>query len=99
LNHGLEFSPEEEEDLRTAYLGYESKRSGLGDEFLLCVEAALALIRGNPFLGRKVYERARRMHTRRFPYGIVYGVERRCLIVFAVFHGHRDPTDWLRRVS
>jgi plasmid stabilization system protein ParE len=99
LSYGLDFSPDAEEDLRSAYLWYESKRTGLGEEFLCCVEAALALVRDNPFLGRKVHERARRIHTRRFPYGILYGVEPRRIVVFSVFHGHRDPTDWLRRVS
>lgn len=99
LSYGLEFTPDAEGDLRTAYLWYESKRAGLGEEFLLCVEAVLALVRDNPFLGRKVHERARRVHTRRFPYGVIYIVERRCVVVLAVFHGHRDPTDWLRRVS
>lgn len=99
LNYGLDFSPEAEEDLRSSFSWYESQRTGLGEEFLLCVEAALALVRDNPFLGRRVHERARRILTRRFPYAIVYGVEHRRLVVFAVFHGRRDPTDWLRRVS
>jgi len=99
LSYGLDFSPEAEQDTRAAYLWYESKRCGLGEEFLFCVEAALALVRDNPFLGRKVHDRARRIHTRRFPYGIVYGVEPRRIVVFALFHGHRDPEDWLRRVS
>jgi len=99
LSYGLEFRPEAEEDLRSTYLWYEWQRAGLGEQFLLCVEAALALVRDNPFLGRKVHERARRIHTRRFPYGILYGVEHRRIVVLAVFHGHRDPRDWLRRVS
>lgn len=99
MSYGLEFRPEAEEDLRSTYLWYEWQRAGLGEQFLLCVEAALALVRDNPFLGRKVHERARRIHTRRFPYGILYGVEHRRIVVLAVFHGHRDPRDWLRRVS
>ena len=99
MSYELEFSPDAEEDLRAAYLWYESKRAGLGEEFLLRVETALALVRDNPFLGRKVHERARRIHTRRFPYGILYGVEPHRIVVFAIFHGHRDSNDWLRRVS
>jgi hypothetical protein len=71
LSYGLDFSPDAEEDLRSAYLWYESKRTGLGEEFLCCVEAALALVRDNPFLGRKVHERGgdpRAAYT-----GILYG--------------------------
>jgi plasmid stabilization system protein ParE len=99
LSHELRFRPEALEDLRGAYLWYESKRPGLGEDFGLCVEAALALVRENPFLGRPQHGNARRVLVRRFPYAIFYEVEHRRVVVFAVFHGHRDPADWARRLE
>jgi plasmid stabilization system protein ParE len=41
----------------------------------------------NPRLGRRLHENARRVLVRRFPYAILYEVERRRVVVFAVFHG------------
>jgi plasmid stabilization system protein ParE len=96
LSYALEFRPEAEEDLRSAYHWYESQRAGLGEQFLLCIEAALALVRDNPHLGCPptcaahpdaavpLWNRLRRGAS--------------ALVVFAVFHGHRDPRDWLRRL-
>ena len=37
-----------EDDLRQAYRWYEENRLGLGDEFLLCIEATLTAIEANP---------------------------------------------------
>lgn len=99
LSHELRFRPEALEDLRSAYLWYESQRPGLGEDFGLCVEAALAVVRDSPFLGRQLRENARRVLVRRFPYAILYEIEDRRIVVFAVFHGHRDPEDWIRRLE
>ena len=99
MSHELRFRPEALEDLRSAYLWYESKRPGLGEDFGLCVEAALALVRDNPLLGRPLHGTARRVLVRRFPYAIFYEVEHRRVVVFAVSHGHRDPEGWLRRLE
>lgn len=99
LSHELRLRPEALDDLRSAYLWCESKRPGLGEDFGLCVEAALALVQDNPLLGRQLQEKARRVLVRRFPYAILYEVEHRRIVVFAVFHGHRDPEDWIRRLE
>jgi plasmid stabilization system protein ParE len=99
LSYSLALRPEAADELRSAYLWYETKRAGLGDEFLLCVEAALARVRENPFVGRKVHRHVRRVLTRRFPYGIFNVAEQRRVVVIAVFHGRRDPGSWMGRSS
>ena len=63
--------PEAEEDLTQAVLWYESKKEGLGAEFLLVVEACLQSISRNAKVNRPVYEKIRRSVLHRFPY-IVY---------------------------
>ena len=85
------FRPEAERELADAYAWYEEQRPGLGEEFLACVEAALAQARRNPRLYQPVHRNVRRVLTRRFPYGIFYLVEEQRLVIVAVFHGRRDP--------
>ena len=39
----------------------------------------------------------RRALVRRFPYAIFYEVEATEIVVYAIFHGARDPRAWKRR--
>jgi len=47
MTSALRLRPEAEEDVRQAYAWYEEQRAGLGEDFLLCVEAGLATISVN----------------------------------------------------
>lgn len=76
------------------YDWYEKQRSGLGDEFLLCAEAALLMIQKNPFLFQVKYKIIRCALTPRFPYGIFYLIDENKIIVISVFHLSRNPKLW-----
>ena len=76
---------------------YESKRSGLGDEFLLALDASMSSILRNPNQNRKIYGDIRRVLTRRFPYGIFYIVEGNVVYILAIVHISRNPTLWRGR--
>jgi|WetSurMetagenome_2_1015567.scaffolds.fasta_scaffold02998_3 toxin ParE1/3/4 len=86
--------PEAEADIEEAYRWYERLRSGLGSDFLLCVEEGLDKIQKNPEMYRVVHRNVRRLLIRRFPYGNFYITGPGLTIVLAVFHGHRDPEVW-----
>jgi toxin ParE1/3/4 len=90
--------PEAEEDLGQAYHWYESQRKGLGDDFLLCVESALARITRNPDRYRKIHENIRRILINRFPFGIFFIDDEHHLVVLAVLHARRNPNAWKDRV-
>ena len=94
----LIIQPEAEADLGDAYRWYEAQREGLGEEFLLSVDAVLESIQRNSRLYAIVYKQLRRALTRRFPYGVFYQAERDAVLVFAVFHASRDPKSWQERV-
>lgn len=64
--------PEAERDSAEAYAWYEQQESGLGEEFLRCVDACIQSIRRNPEMYRVVFEKYRRAVLRRFPYVIFY---------------------------
>jgi toxin ParE1/3/4 len=86
-----------EADLRAAFLWYETQRSGLGADFLLCFEESLQRMRRNPEIYPRVYKMLRRCWLRRFPYGVFFLVEDETIIVVGVFHARRDPTCWRQR--
>jgi plasmid stabilization system protein ParE len=83
--------PEAEEDLLLAYEWYEIRRPGLGDDFLMSVEATFERIKRNPNEFILKYKEVRRARLNRFPYIILFTKENELLVVLAVIHDKRDP--------
>ena len=86
-----------ESDIQDAYNYYESCRVGLGQEFMLSVEAALAKICRNPGQYKNLYKNIKRVSLPRFPYGALFITQENSVIVLAVMHARRDPLRWQRR--
>jgi len=89
--------PEAEADLREAKAWYEDQRPGLGEQFALAVVATIEAIVENPYRFPVVYRQRRRAGVKRFPYGIIFEVEDRRIVVLACFHGRRNPKRWQAR--
>lgn len=90
---------EAEADIAEAYRYYQSCRSGLGDELLLSIEAALSTIERQPELYACVHRQVRRAFIHRFPYGVFYIVDRNNIVVLAVLHVRRSPQHWRERIN
>lgn len=90
--------PEAEADIAEAYRWYEEQSPGLGAEFVRAVDACLSSIERQPDLYPEVYERARRVLLRRFPYGVYYVVLPASIDVAACFHLRRDQRGWRSRL-
>jgi toxin ParE1/3/4 len=93
----LLFDPAAKAELSQAALYYEDCRHGLGEEFLVAVEAAFDQIRKYPTLWRTLKGRFRRYLVQQFPYGVIYAVEGRTIYVAAVMHVKRKPGYWASR--
>lgn len=89
--------PKAQADLDDAAVWYESRRSGLGTEFLDSVQPTLDRISNQPFSYPKVYGEVRRALVSRFPFGIYYLSEVDREVVIAIIHGSRDPATWKNR--
>jgi plasmid stabilization system protein ParE len=94
----LTLAPEAEQDVAEAYAWYESRRPGLGEEFLSCVDACIEAIRRTPDLYPVVHVNYRRGLVRRFPYVIFYEFTERTVTIYCVFHTSRDPDKWRQRL-
>ena len=69
-----------------AYNWYEERRPGLGSQFLLAIEAILAVIQRTPERFAVVLGPARKARLRRFPYAIYYIWREELISVIAIFH-------------
>ena len=91
--------PEAEDDLKEAFYWYEDKRTGLGYDFLLQVDAGINFIYRNPEIHLIEYKGTRKHLIKRFPYKIIYLVEEEKIIILAVLHGKRRPDLIKKRID
>jgi len=90
---------EAEADLAEACQWYDLQVRGLGDQFLLCVDAVMASIERNPRLYTVVHKGViRRALTRRFPYGVFFVEGEHVISIIAVLHVKRSPRLLIDRV-
>ena len=95
----LIIEPEAQQEIAEAYDWYEQQRAGLGDDFLLCLDAGLQAVRERPRSFPKILGNARRILIHRFPYLVLFIEHRHFVTVHAVFHTSRDPKRWEDRLS
>jgi len=94
----LHFKPEVYGDIQATYDWYEKQRIGLGEDFLLSLEESYAKITRTPKIYQTIYKNVRRNLVRRFPYGLFFIIESDKIIVIAILHTKRKPSDWIDRV-
>jgi plasmid stabilization system protein ParE len=87
-------------ELAEAVRWYESKRSGLGDDFLAETAKTIDRLALNPEAGKPISSdpQTRRLLVSRFPYQIVYRRRPDEIVIVAVAHLKRKPGYWKDRV-
>lgn len=94
----VRYHPAVKLDLREAHNWYESRREGLGEEFLSEVRKIISYISNNPEMYETVRGDVRRGVTSRFPYLVLYRIQPQRIVILGVFHTSRDPLIWDERI-
>lgn len=84
-------------EVQEAFQYYQDKSEGLGFEFMRSLDATLQSVKRNPLAYQTIYQEARRVLLRKFPYALFYIAEENQIVVIACFHQKRSEIDWLRR--
>lgn len=95
--HRLSIKSCAELDATDAANWYNEKREGLGDDFLLALDAKINEIQRNPNHFQVFYRNIRRALTERFPYGVFFIIEEETIYVLAIQHTARNPEVWKER--
>jgi hypothetical protein len=93
----LLFHPEVEEEFLAAIDYYETCQHGLGEDFYFEVHTAIQRIIDFPEAWPVLDGDVRRCLTHRFPFGILYSVDKQDIFILAVMHLRRDPDYWKHR--
>lgn len=93
MNYSITLSERALSELIESWEWYEDKQDGLGDKFKLEIDKGLLRIAANPFTGivrRRTYFE---VIISRFPFLIIYRIDRRSKTIFvsSIFHTSRNP--------
>jgi plasmid stabilization system protein ParE len=89
------------DDLAEAIDWYENKSLVLGNRFRAAVDAAFDAIKAAPESFPLAFPElsVRFYRLRRFPYIVLYRVDKSVVVVIGIRHGASDPEQWRRRVE
>ena len=78
---------------------YNLQSEGLGYEFAAEVKRAIERILQYPKAWAPLSKRTRRCRTNRFPYGLVYQIRSKTILIVAVQNLHKHPDSWKSRLT
>ncbi|MDD5410627.1 MAG: type II toxin-antitoxin system RelE/ParE family toxin [Methylobacter sp.] len=93
----IEFLEAAQVELDQSFEWYETQQKNLGVQFLNEFDAAIRRIATYPESYILIEKDLRRCLIKRFPYGVLYGLDADKIIVIAVAHLHRKPDYWVDR--
>ena len=85
-------------ELDDAVAWYNEQAAGSGQEFLDELDRVVRRAVTFPMSCPEIEPGVRRCLLARFPYGLIYGVDRKTIVVIAVPHLHREPRYWVDRI-
>jgi plasmid stabilization system protein ParE len=81
-------------EVREIIAYYNDQREGLGLEFAAELKQTLARMKHYPMAWTPLSDKVRRCRVNRFPYSVIYEVRENELIIAAIQHHSRAPTNW-----
>jgi len=93
----LEFHPEVQKEIQSAFDWYEDKSVGLGERFLNELDAGFISIQTQPKIHQAQIGNIRRCLVQKFPFGILFIEKSSCVYVLALMHLKQRPYYWLSR--
>ena len=91
MDFEIEFRKEAQKDLMAAYLWYEERQIGLGEKFILEVEASVDFLKLNPEAFPQKKKGFREYNLKTFPYLMIYILKEKRVSILAVFHTRLNP--------
>jgi len=91
------FTPYAKWELEDAVRYYELEFPTLGERFKEEVKAAALRIASNPYAWSIESGEIRRYLLHRFPYKLIYSIEKAHILIIALAHQHRKPDYWIER--
>jgi len=99
MRNSYEFLQAAQMELDDAFTWYETQQKNLGRQFIQEFDAAVKRLSTFPQAYPEIEKGVRRCLVKRFPYGILYGINNDTIVIIAVAHLHREPNYWISRLK
>jgi hypothetical protein len=93
----LVIAPEAELDITEAYVWYEGRRAGLGEEFPVLSKRVLSVSGADPRCTLS-FTRPTPFPDTTISYAVFYESSEALVTIYAVFHTSRSPDKWRQRL-
>ena len=93
------FHPEAEAEFYAAIDYYEDCKVNLGYDFAIEVYESIDRIISFPEAWCILESEIRRILVNRYPYGIIYSIEEKEILILAIMHLNREPDYWKDRIK
>ncbi|MBK8806633.1 MAG: type II toxin-antitoxin system RelE/ParE family toxin [Bacteroidales bacterium] len=91
MNYTVLLKEEVNTDIKDAYQWYESRQESLGERFLEELEDYIKVLKINPQIYQVRKGNRRYCPMKIFPYLLVYEIEDRNVVIYAVFNAYQHP--------
>lgn len=99
MAYNIVFLPKAIEDIDHSVEWYKSINLELAKQFLAEIDATLNLIKTNPLLFPCIIDNYRVVNTSKFPFKIVYRINKKNIITIVVFHHKRNQKKLTSRIK
>jgi hypothetical protein len=93
----LLFHPDIAQEVKASYNWYQNQAKGLGDDFLSELESSYQAITELPDTWPKFQYGFRRFLLSKFPFSVIYQLNKDTIFIVAIMHNSRNPGYWFKR--
>lgn len=87
------------EELLNARDYYDDLSFGLGKSFVIEIEKTINIIKKNPLAYPIIKKNLHKAVIMKFPYSVLYVIERERIYLLAIMHQKRKPLYWKNRIT
>ncbi len=95
----LIFKEEARKDIIEAAQWYATRLEGLDKRFVQYLEDVISIVQYNPKTYKKIYKDFRQAALKKFPYVVIYELEKDTIIIYSVFHAKQHPRKKMNRLK
>jgi toxin ParE1/3/4 len=99
VTHPFRYVPAARRDVEEAFEYYAEIAPQLAARFMDEMDRVVGKAVAAPLRYTPTDHSCRKIALKRFPYALIYRLERGAVVIHAAFHNSRNPADWKRRVQ